>query len=179
MNLYEATRELHHSAEEHPLAKAMMDGSITDQQWCDWLYALWVVHTAIDPHVPECVRRAPSLQEDLWEILPLVPNQSKAAKSFAVYLDNPIAIGGAAYIFIGAHRRGGRVIKKAMEDAGRSLPNNHTMFFDNQSSELFVRKLRNYPELAPGAKLAFSATISIMDEVYRGSATIVDTHITL
>jgi len=168
---------LHHSAEEHPLAKSMMDGSITDQQWCNWLYALWIIHTAIDPHVPECVRRAPSLQEDLWEMLPLFPQHSRAALEFAQSLTNPVSIGGAAYIFIGAHRRGGLVIKKAMESAGRNLPNNHTLFLDNQESELFVRKLRNYPELAPGARLAFSATISIMDEVYRCGATIVDTHV--
>lgn len=168
MNLYEATKELHHSAEEHPLAKAMMNGSISQQEWCDWVYSMWVIHTALDPFVPECARRAPELTRDLWQMLPIEPRQLTKAKEFAATLNNPVIIGGAAYIFIGAHRRGGRVIKKAMEDAGRTdLPNNHVIFSDSQASELFVRELRNYPELAPGAKLAFSATISIMDEIYQ------------
>jgi hypothetical protein len=166
MNLYEATRELHHSAESHPLAKSMMDGSVTDQQWCDWLYAMWVIHSAIDPNVPEYVRRAASLQQDLLDMLPFMPSRSNVAVHFARTLDNPVAIGGAAYIFIGAHRRGGRVIKKAMEDADRGLPNSHTVFEDNQNSELFVRNLRNYPDLAMGAKKAFAAVVAIMDEIH-------------
>jgi len=170
MNLYEATRELHHSAEQHPLAKSMMDGSITEQAWCDWLYAMWAVHSAIDISVPECVRRAASLQQDMMDMLPVSPFRSSAAVSFARTLDNPIAIGGAAYIFIGAHRRGGRVIKKAMEDAGRGLPNSHTVFEDNQASELFVRNLRNYPDLAMGAKRAFAAVVAIMDEIHQRNA---------
>jgi hypothetical protein len=72
---------------------------------------------------------------------------------------------GAAYLTIGAHRRGGRVIEKAMRAAGRHLPSRHIVFDDPKAAELFVSDMRECPEIAPGARGAFEALIKILDEI--------------
>ena len=163
MNLHEATKHLHHAAEEHPFAISMLDGTIKDQHWCDWLEAMRMIHAAIDPYVPDYVKRAHTLQHDLMEMMPLVPNQFEVTKNFIKKLDNPVNIGGTAYILLGAHRRGGRVIEKSMKDKGLLLPNNHIHFDDPSNSELYVRQLREYSHLKDGAELAFNTIIEIFD----------------
>ena len=37
MTLYDATRDLHHACEQHPLGQAMVNGAVTPQHWADWL----------------------------------------------------------------------------------------------------------------------------------------------
>jgi hypothetical protein len=163
--LWEATRDLHHKAEGHPLAKRMVDGSITAQDWCDWLHAHWVIQQAIDPHLPAHVRRTDALAQDLLELLPVFPALSPAASGFARSLTDPVSIFGTAYLLIGAHRRGGRVIEKAMQDHGVSLPANHIKFDQPQEAELFVKRLRDIPHIADGARRAFQALFDVMEEI--------------
>ncbi len=163
--LWQATRDLHHEAETHPLARAMIDATITPQAWADWLQAHWTIQLALDPHLPPAVRRADALALDLLDLLPVEGRASPAAVAFAATLADPVAIFGAAYLTIGAHRRGGRVIDKALRAAGRDLPSRHTAFDDGPAAEAFVRQLRERPELAPGARRAFAALTDVMDEI--------------
>lgn len=163
--LWEATRDLHHRAEQHPLAQRMAAGTVTDQEWADWLSAHWTIQIALDPHLPPFVRRADAFARDVLDMLPTQPNASPAAEAFAAAVRGPITIFGAAYLFIGAHRRGGRVIEKALRAAGRNLPSRHLLFDDPAAVEVFIRDLRERPTLAPGARCAFAALIEVMDEI--------------
>lgn len=163
--LWQATRDLHHQAEEHPLARAMIDGTITPQAWADWLHAHLTIQLALDPHLPPAVRRADALAMDLLTLLPIEARPSPAAAGFAARLTDTVSIFGAAYLTIGAHRRGGRVIEKALRTAGRDLPSQHTRFEDGAAAEAFVKHLREIPALAPGARRAFAALTSVMDEI--------------
>ena len=36
----------------------MLNGTITKQQWADWMGALYTIHYHIDDHVPDCAKRA-------------------------------------------------------------------------------------------------------------------------
>jgi len=163
--LWQATRDLHHQAEEHPLAYAMIAGTITPQAWADWLQAHLTIQLALDPHLPLAVRRADALALDLLALLPIKAHPSPAAAEFAALLTDTVAIFGAAYLTIGAHRRGGRVIEKALRAAGRDLPSRHTAFDDGPAAEAFVKQLREIPDLAPGARRAFAALTAVMDEI--------------
>jgi heme oxygenase len=169
--LWEATRDLHHKAEGHPVSQRMSSGTVGPQEWADWLYALWIIHSALDPHLPLYVRRADALMQDLLELLPVQPHSSVAAVRFTETLVTADAIFGAAYITIGAHKRGGKVIEKALREAGSGLPSHHTHFDAGQEAELFVKRMRDIPEIAQGARRAFQALHDILDEIEgRGNA---------
>lgn len=163
--LWQATRDLHHQAEAHPLARAMIDGTITPQAWADWLQAHLTIQLALDPHLPPAVRRADALAFDLLALLPVEAHPSPAAATFAATLIDTVSIFGTAYLTIGAHRRGGRVIEKALRTSGRDLPSRHTSFEDGAAAEAFVKQLREIPHLAPGARRAFATLTSVMDEI--------------
>jgi len=163
--LWQATRDLHHQAEAHPLARAMIAGTITPQAWADWLQAHLTIQLALDPHLPPAVRRADALAMDLLTLLPIEARPSPAAADFAATLTDTVSIFGAAYLTIGAHRRGGRVIEKALRAAGRDLPSQHTVFQDGPAAEAFVKQLREIPALAPGARRAFASLTAVMDEI--------------
>jgi heme oxygenase len=163
--LWQATRDLHHQAEAHPLARAMITGTITPQAWADWLQAHLTIQMALDPHLPLTVRRADALAMDLLTLLPVEARPSRAAAEFAATLTDTVSIFGAAYLTIGAHRRGGRVIEKALRTAGRELPSQHTRFEDGPAAEAFVKQLREIRALAQGARRAFAALTSVMDEI--------------
>lgn len=163
--LWQATRDLHHQAEEHPLARTMIVGTITPQAWADWLRAHLTIQLALDPYLPPAVRRADALALDLLALLPVEARPSRVAVEFAGTLTDTVTIFGAAYLTIGAHRRGGRVIEKALRTAGRDLPSQHTSFEDGSAAEAFVKQLREIPDLAPGARRAFVALSAVMDEI--------------
>lgn len=163
--LWEATRDLHHRAEQHPVAQRMIRGETPPQEWADWLHALWQIHAALDPHLPLCARRADAFAQDLCEMLPVVGRRSTVAAVFAASLTEISLIFGAAYITVGAHRRGGRVIERAMRESGASLPHNHITFSDPQSVENLISKWRNTPGLEHGARLAFLTLHDVMDEI--------------
>jgi len=163
--LWEATRDLHHRAEEHPVAKRMVNGTITPQEWADWLHAMWLIHAAIDPHLPPCARRADAFATDLLELLPVCSNHSDVASSYADSLKTIPDIFGAAYITVGAHRRGGRVVERAMKEHGIHLPHHHIEFDEPKSVEKLINQWRSAPSLENGARRAFSALYNVMEEI--------------
>lgn len=161
MNLRERTRELHHAAERHPIGAAMAAGDVDAQVWADWLGALLVVHTKLDPMLPPACGRVAALLEDLAGSPSARPN--RAAQGYAEALADPV---GAAYVFTGAHLMGGAVIEKRI--AGR-LPCAHLRWGDRQAALQAWRPLRECHEREDDARLAFQAVIDIMDEILHGT----------
>lgn len=159
--LREATRDLHHRAEQHPIGAAMAAGTIGAQAWADWLGALLVVHAAIDPHVPPACRRVDQLLADVVGGAPLAPRWSVAAASYANSLS---AIDGAFYVFTGAHLMGGALIEKLVRDR---LPCEHLRWADRKASIggwSYLREITD-PAVEQQARDAFAAVLAIMDEV--------------
>jgi hypothetical protein len=167
MSLFDATRHLHHVCEAHPIGQAMTMATITPQQWCDWLGALRTLHMAIDPYLPPYAQVTGELTLDLIDMLPLLPHVSIPAAGFARTLTTPERIGGAAYVLVGAHRRGGRVTEKRFRDAGLTLPTRHVRFFAADESEALVKWLRDRPQLAPAAVATFQCLLEVMENIHQ------------
>lgn len=163
MDLRELTRELHHAAEAHPFGTKMSSGVVTAQEWADWVASLRCVHTALDTSLPPSLDRRGELLLDLGLLLPVHGVRAAAASRFALTLTEPDRIIGAAYIFMGAHLRGGAVIRKRLEPVG--LPCNHLRFTQAKEANDYIVALRDIREAAAGATAAFKAIIEIMDEL--------------
>ena len=162
MELRNETKELHHSAERHPIGAAMADGSISERWWVDWIQALLTVHTKLDQHLPASLHRVQELAKDLTESS-LIPNVNQSAMAYVATLTNPIAIEGAAYVFTGAHLMGGAVTDRALN--GR-LPSNHLRWNDRQQSLADWKPLRTKIELKEEATRAFAAVLAILNEIH-------------
>lgn len=164
-SLWELTRDLHHACEEHPVGASMVNATVSDQVWCDWLGALHTLHQAIDPWLPPYVQVAGELTLDLMSMLPLTPRKLLTPRAHAATLNTPERVCGAAYVLIGAHRRGGRVIEKRMISANRVLPSRHIQFFMPEESEAFVKFLRNKAQLTDSARATFQCLLDTMSEI--------------
>lgn len=163
MDLRELTRELHHAAEQHPFGTKMSNGDVTTQEWADWVASLRQVHTVLDPNLPPSLDRRGELLLDLGLLLPVRGVAARAAVKFANSLTATDRIIGAAYIFMGAHLRGGAVIRKRLEPKG--LPCNHLRFSQAKEANDYIVALRDISHAANGAAAAFEAIIEIMDEL--------------
>jgi hypothetical protein len=163
--LWESTRDLHHACEAHPIGATMSAGTVSEQVWCDWLEALRVVHKAIDEWVPPYVQVAGELTLDLVDMLPLTPRLLLAPHVFAATLDTPERAAGAAYVLVGAHRRGGQMMERSFANAGRTLPNRHVRFQDPAAAEAFVKALRLKGFLTDAARDTFQCLLDTMDEI--------------
>ncbi len=162
MELRNETKDLHHSAERHPIGAAMADGSISERWWVDWIQALLTIHTELDQHLPKSLHRVQELAKDLSESS-IIPNINQSAISYVATLTNPIAIQGAAYVFTGAHLMGGAITDRALD--GR-LPCNHLRWHSRQQSLTDWKPFRNKLELKDEANRAFKTVINILDEIY-------------
>jgi hypothetical protein len=164
MTLYEATRDLHHACEAHAVGQRMTRGTVTAQEWADWLSAFRVIHAAVDPTLPPHFARDSYLARDLAQ-LP-APNMSRAAADFAGSLLSSTSgdsFAGAAYVLHGAHRRGGRVLAAKMKAIG--LPTEHVVYEFPVAVEEWVRSARQRESLAPTARATFEALLAVMDEI--------------
>lgn len=165
-NLYHATTDLHHDAEKHPFGERMANGTITQQEWTDWLGAMSQIHLAIDPYLHPSLKRGHDVAMDLMMMLPLTPNYSTAAAEALTNLDqNPELIGGLCYILSGANLRGGQVIRRKLEPIG--FPVHHLTFApeDALPADRWLKKLRDATGVAGGAQDAFRAVLRVMDEI--------------
>jgi hypothetical protein len=163
--LWESTRDLHHACEAHPIGASMSAGTVSEQVWCDWLEALRVIHKAIDYWVPPYVQVAGELTFDLVDMLPLTPRDLLAPHVFAASLDTPERAAGAAYVLVGAHRRGGQMMERSFAKAGRTLPNRHVRFQDPAAAEAFVKALRLKGVLTDAARDTFQCLLDTMGEI--------------
>jgi len=168
VNLYDATTALHHDAESHPWGQRMAKGLIDRQEWADWLRAQAIVHAELDRHLPPCLQRSGELLLDMAVTLPAQGRDSLAARRFAKSLSGTTQIGGAAYIFCGAHLRGGAVIRKRLEPIGLSCA--HLRFTFAQEANDWLKAMREAAELATGAVAAFRAVIEVMNEIQAQNA---------
>lgn len=158
MNLREATQDLHHAAERHPLGAAMADGSISEQWWADWLGALFIIHSTIDPELPTSLRRTVEIARDIAE-LGIQPNPSRCAMEYVQSLSSTEA---TAYVFTGAHLMGGAI---TAGQVGDRLPTHHLQWNDRRESVREWKPWRERDDLAEDARLAFSAVIGICEEI--------------
>jgi heme oxygenase len=167
VTLYAATRDLHHACEAHPVGQRMAAGTITGQEWGDWLMAFRAVHRAIDPALPAHLARVPLLDADLAVLAEngIVAREPRAARDFAATLTTEPAIAGAGYVLHGAHRRGGAVLARTM--AGVGLPTAHIAYPLPRAVEAFVVALRDRADLAEPARATFGALLAVMDDIAR------------
>ena len=161
MSLYAATRDLHHACEAHPVGQRMSAGTITSQEWADWLEAFRVIHLAVDSILPAHMAREALLRADL-ALLPR-PMSSPAAWFHAASLTTQAQREGAAYVTHGAHRRGGQVLARTMGAAG--LPTAHVAYPLPAAAEEFVKGCRERMDLAEPAIATFRALLAVMDEI--------------
>ena len=167
MTLREATRDLHHACEMHPLGQRMVRGEVMAQEWADWLAAFWALHDVVDPILPRHMARGYLLQADLgWlrtEHGVVGPREPRAAKGFAALLDSDTDKLGAAYVLHGAHRKGGPVLRKKLSLIG--LPSAHTHYDRPADADKWVNELAAQRDLTPAARDTFAALLAVMDEV--------------
>jgi len=159
--LYEETRHLHHACEAHPVGQRMADGTITAQEWADWLAAFRAAHLVIDPVFPDHLGRVALLNADLSQ-LP-APRACDASQALASRINNPNAYNAAAYVLHGAHRRGGRVLASTMGRVG--FATTHVVYTQPAEAEAFVKALRGRVELAESARAMFSGLLAVMDDI--------------
>jgi len=160
-SLYEATRDLHHACEAHPVGRRMTEGAVTSQEWSDWLAAFRAIHVAIDDYLPRHMARVALLDADL-ALLP-TPRLGKAAQDLVSGFSDAKDVDAAAYVLHGAHRRGGRVLASTMGKAG--LPTAHVSYPLPAEVEAMVKGLRERGELADGARAVFAGLLAVMDEI--------------
>lgn len=165
MTLYAATRDLHHACEAHPVGQRMSAGTVTRQEWADWLAAFRAVHVRIDPVFPGHLRRVALLDADLALLPP--PRPGTAAQALADSIASPDAYDAAAYVLHGAHRRGGRVLQGTMGKAG--LPTAHVGYPLPAETEAFVVALRGRTDIADAARAVFAGLLAVMDEIEAGT----------
>jgi len=166
VSLYAATRDLHHACEAHPLGQRMSAGTVSSQQWADWLAAFRAIHAAMDPHLDQHLARVAYLDDDLGILAAngILSVEPKAARIFSESLTDNYKLLGAAYVLHGAHRRGGAVLAKRMGAVG--LPTLHVNYPLPQLTEVFIKDLRMRYDLVDAATAAFQALLSSMGEIW-------------
>lgn len=166
MTLREATRDLHHACERHPLGQRMVNGEVTPQEWADWLSAFNTIHATVDRILPLHMHRQYLFNAD-FEWLRLhhntVPANSKVAADFAELLVSDTDKLGAAYVLHGAHRRGGRKLAETVTALG--LPCAHTHYDRPKAAESLIKSWAEQTDLVSAAVETFDAMLRIMDEI--------------
>jgi len=159
--LKEETKELHHSAEKHPIGESMANGTIRKEWWAEWVAALCIIHEYIDYYNDGSMRRIDELRQDLME-LKCPTHSNVAAQKYVESLKDIKDIEAATYVFTGAHLMGGAITAKALN--GR-LPAKHLEWTDRKETLKHWSPLREKLELKEGANKAFKAVIDILDEI--------------
>ena len=160
MSLKQATKTQHHAAERHPVGAAMADGTISPQWWADWLGALFIIHSAIDPYLPESMRRTRQIAADL-AALGVQPHLSQAALRYVSNMTDTKRQ-AATYVFTGAHLMGGAITAKAVGDR---LPTEHLQWDNRQVVVQAWKPLRERADLADESRSAFDAVLEICEEI--------------
>lgn len=163
MELKKETKDLHHSAEKHPIGASMADGTISAEWWAEWINALITIHVIIDPFNHPSMHRVKELQAD-YDKLDIKCEPNQAAEDYILTLINQKAIDGATYVFTGAHLMGGAMTARALQ--GR-LPSQHLEWKDRKETMRYWNPLRSDVGLKDEANRAFKAVIDILDEIIR------------
>jgi heme oxygenase len=161
MTLLEATRDMHHACEAHPIGQRMSRGDLTPREWADWLDAFRVLHSVVDLQLPGHMARDALLAADL-ALLPAA-RKSAAALTFAGRLAQAEDVTGAAYVLHGAHRSGGRMMAPIL--AAQGLPCAHIAYADQAAVQAWVAAARSRGEMAGQARMTFDCLMGVMDEI--------------
>lgn len=158
--LYDATKDMHHACEEHPVGGRMSKGNVTPQEWADWLWAFRCLHSVVDQSLPAHMARDGLLNADL-SVLPAA-RPSAAALTFAASLVGH-DVTGAAYVLHGAHRSGGRVMAPIL--VKRGLPCGHISYVESAKAKDWIAQARTQVHFTPSARETFGCLLAIMDEI--------------
>jgi len=165
--LYEATRDLHHACEAHPVGQRMFAGNVTRAEWAYWLTAFQTLHAVIDLGLPDHMNREVLLQADL-SVLPLAETSESAVRFAETLKDQDIT--GSAYVLHGAHRSGGRVLAPTL--VKRGLPCGHICYRNPDEAQAWVKSVRGKIQHTQQARDTFACLLAVMDEILSWSGTL-------
>jgi hypothetical protein len=158
--LWNATRDLHHACEQHPVGGVMAVGKPPVIWYRAWLQVLLQLHEVVDQYLPDTVHRVARIKMDI-KSLNIDIKPIKAAETYADTLTNPIAITGAAYVLTGAHLMGGEIMRRRLE----GFPTEHLSWDDRKEALKCLTLLRESPDVIEPARNCFKALLDSMDEI--------------
>jgi len=160
--LWESTRDLHHACEAHAVGGAMATGKPHRIWYKAWLMALYQIHSAIDPQMPECISRTHRIFKDL-QAMDHEPEVKlfKAAADYVASLRTEKSIAGAAYVLTGAHLMGGEIMRRRLE----GFPTLHLEWDDRKESLAVLQTFRTRDDITQEARDCFQALLNVMDEI--------------
>lgn len=158
--LWEATRDLHHACEAHPVGAAMASGAPPMQWYADWLSALFILHWHIDPTLDPVLWRMERVRNDLVDTGADI-RQIVAAHDFGMSLQNEKDRVGAAYVLTGAHLMGGEIMRRRLV----GYPTSHLEWDDRKAALAELMKFREREDVSQEARNCFQALLNIMDEI--------------
>ena len=158
--LWNATRDLHHACEQHPVGGAMALGAPLPVWYADWLMALKQLHEVVDAVLPAELGRVERLNADL-QAGGLVAHRSDAAAVYATTLTTEQALAGAAYVLTGAHLMGGEIMRKRLANFATT----HLEWEDRKAGIAWLKPIRERADIAQDARNCFAALLAIMDEI--------------
>jgi hypothetical protein len=158
--LWNATRDLHHACEQHPVGGVMAVGKPPAIWYAAWLQVLLQLHEVVDQHLPSTVHRVDRIKKDI-ATLGITVEPIKAAKSYANTLNNSTAIVGAAYVLTGAHLMGGEIMRRRLE----GFPTEHLSWDSRPEALKCLTQLRESPEVIQPARDCFKCLLDSMDEI--------------
>lgn len=158
MSLFDATRDLHHACEAHPVGAVMASGKPPRAWYAAWLAGLAVLHRVIDPTLPPVLHRVDRLEDDLaeldWQPVPIYP-----AEIYAASLTTGPALAGTAYVLTGAHLMGGEVMRRRLE----GYPTRHLLWDDRPAAVAELREMRAREDIIDPARECFAGLLALMD----------------
>lgn len=160
--LWESTRDLHHACEAHAVGGAMATGKPPRIWYKAWLMALYQIHTAVDPSMPECLARSMRIFKDLqgMDEEPEV-KLLKSAAAYAASLKDEKSIAGAAYVLTGAHLMGGEIMRRRLE----GFPTLHLEWDDRKEAIAVLQTYRTRDDITEESRDCFQALLNVMDEI--------------
>lgn len=158
--LWEATRDLHHACEAHPVGAAMASGSPPMQWYTDWLSALYTIHWEVDQHIPKVIHRTEKVQNDLTATS-CSANIILTANKYTNSLITEKDIAGAAYVLTGAHLMGGEIMRRRLV----GYPTTHLEWDDRKAAIVELNKFREREDIVEESRKCFQALLKIMDEI--------------
>jgi heme oxygenase len=162
--LWESTRDLHHACEAHAIGESMATGHPPKIWYKAWIQALHQIHSAVDPHVDDYIKRVTQLDLDLADLEETVAPLA-AATEYVATLDNALSIDGAAYVLTGAHLMGGEIMRRRFQ-GHEGYPTSHLTWEDRPASLATLQTYRTRDDISEQARDCFQALLKIMDEIY-------------
>lgn len=165
MNLYEYTTAAHHGAETSKLGGLLTSGTVSRQQWANWLHSELCLRENMDVFLPQSMRRSADLTMDLLSMGDVKSNiiDTEFVWSIVVKTRNVQYLGGLLYIIGGANLRGGAVIRKTLEPLG--FPCRHLHWNPDEAfhADRWLKELREFSWLGDAANEAFKDVVAVMD----------------